>query len=422
MAIGRYTQPDSDILPQCVSIPKTQQPSPMPTNQKLSTRKPPLPALTGIRTLLALNIVFFHFTPPHMGYAYPFINNGFVFVGFFILLSGYVLSYNYMDRALTLSPRDFWTARFARLYPIYLLALIVSFQMLEAEWQVRSHAQFWQGILLTPILLQGWSPHLATFWNTVGWTLSCELILYAAFPWIIRTWTRRVPWFNTPARLITLFFSLWIIGLLPHSLYLLLNPDHLATPVNRYSYGFWLRALKYTPPSYICMFLAGITLGKLQLLWKLTHRQRLGIAALGLTAIGLFFYTSVARVPYILLHGGLLLPLFATLTIGLSGTNVIASIFSWRPLLLVGETTFCLYMLHFNSMNMLRDLKLWEHLHLAAFDPWISYATVLLFAFAAHHLVERPARKVILSRFLSKTPALSTPTPAIPESQLTLAQ
>ncbi len=79
-------------------------------------RKPPLPALTGIRTILALNIVFFHFTPPYLGYFYPFIQNGFVFVGFFFLLSGFVVAYNYADRALTLSPRAFWLARFARLY------------------------------------------------------------------------------------------------------------------------------------------------------------------------------------------------------------------------------------------------------------------------------------------------------------------
>lgn len=373
----------------------------MPTSQS-STRKPPLPALTGIRTLLAFNIVFFHFTPPHMQYVYPFINNGFVFVGFFFLLSGYVLAYNYIDRALTLSPREFWLARFARLYPVYLLALAISFQMLRAEWHVRTHAEFLQGIILTPLLLQGWSPLLATFWNTVGWTLSSEFMLYAAFPWIIRSWAIRAHRLNTPGRLIALFFALWIVGLIPHTLYLLFNPDHFTAPANRYSYGIWLRALKFIPASYICMFLAGITLGKLQLQLPLTTRQRLAVAAAGLVAIGLFFYNAVPHVPYVLLHGGLLLPLFATLTIGLSGANPIASIFAWRPLLLVGETTFCLYLLHFNVMNLLRDWHVWDYLHLTALDPWISYATVLLLSFLAHHLVEKPARKLILRRFSSK--------------------
>ncbi len=366
-------------------------------------RKPPLAALTGVRTLLAFNIVFFHFTPPHMRYVYPFMDNGFVFVGFFFVLSGYVLAYNYSERALTLKPRDFWIARFARLYPIYLLALILSFQMLEAEWQARSHVQFWEGLVLTPLLLQGWSPVLATFWNTVGWTLSSDLLLYGTFPWIMRIWATRAPRLNTPRQLAVLFLTLWIAGMIPHILYLLLNPDHLATPITRYSYGFWLRALKYTPPAYICLFLAGITLGKLQLQLAITQRQRLGFAVIGFSGIAIFFYTAVAHVPYMLLHGGLLLPLFAMLTLGLSASNPIASIFTWRPLLIIGNATFCVYMLHFNGINLLQSWHVWEHLHLAFLDPWISYTAIFLFSIAAHHLVEKPSRRLILRRLSSKS-------------------
>ena len=56
--------------------------------------------------------------------------------------------------------------------------------MLAAEWHARSHGAVLAGAILTPLLLQGWSPPLATFWNTVAWTLSCEAALYFAFPWI----------------------------------------------------------------------------------------------------------------------------------------------------------------------------------------------------------------------------------------------
>lgn len=386
---------DNDIRASHVSIPTNNQSS----TSQAPVRKPPLPALTGIRTILALNIVFFHFTPPHLQLFYPFINNGFVFVGFFFLLSGFVLAYNYDDRALTLNPRAFWLARFARLYPIYLLALVGSFQMLQAEWHVRSTGQFWAGLFLTPILLQGWDPLLATFWNTVGWTLSCELLLYWLFPKIIRVWAIRIHWFDTPRRLIGLFLALWILGLVPHSLYILLNPDHLSLPIDRYSYGFWLRAIKYTPLAYVCMFLAGITLGKVQLRLRISHGQRFAIAAIALIFTVTFFYTAVPHIPYILLHGGLLLPAFAVLTIGLSGNHFLASVFAWRPLLLVGETTFCVYMLHFNTINLFNSTHLWSRLHLSAFDPWTSYVSVLLLAYFAHHLVEKPVRRLILNRF-----------------------
>ena len=373
-------------------------PAPAASSAPSAGRKPPLPALTGIRTLLAGNIVLFHFTPPHTGLADPFIRNGYVFVGFFFLLSGYVLAYNYEERALTLNIRAFWTARFARLYPVYVLALLLSAPMLAAEWSVHTHADFWRGMVLTPLLLQAWSPSLATFWNTVGWTLSAEVLLYAAFPWIIRAWAIHLPRLNTPARLTALFFALWLAGMIPHTLYLLFNPDHLASPADRYTYGLWLRMLKYSPPAYLCISLAGIALGKLHHSLAITPRQRFAIAAIALAAVLLAFYTTVASIPYVILHGGLLMPLFALLTIGLSGANPIAAAFSWRPLLVIGESTFCLYMLHFNSINLLRDWHVWERLHLIALDPWISYAFVILLALAAHRWVEKPAGALLLRR------------------------
>jgi peptidoglycan/LPS O-acetylase OafA/YrhL len=177
------------------------------------TRKPPLPALTGIRTVLALAIVLFHFTPPHLGFLYPIIDNGYVFVGVFFLISGYILTYNYADRAATLIKRDFWIARVSRLYPVYLLVLLISARMVLDEWSARPHAEFWRGIVLTPILLQGWSPTLATFWNTVAWTLSCEVVLYIAFPWLIRA-----PWPRTAGRLVLLLVAFWYRADAAHAL------------------------------------------------------------------------------------------------------------------------------------------------------------------------------------------------------------
>jgi len=374
-------------------------PAPVSAQPAGAPRKPPLPALTGVRTLLAINIMFFHFTPPHMRYLYPVINNSYVFIGFFFLLSGFVLAYNYADRPAPLVKRDFWRARFARLYPVYVLSLAVSFMMLLAEWHARSHGAFLAGVILTPLLLQGWSPMLATFWNTVAWTLSCEVVLYAAFPWLIR-----LPWPRSTGRLIALLLGIWVLGLVPHSLYLLLNPDHLAAPANRYTSGFWIRSLKYTPLAYVCIFLAGVTLGKLQAGLTLTSRQRTMIAGASLAALFAFFATSVAHAPYILMHGGLLVPLFAALVVGLSGPNIIATVFAWRPLVLLGQCSYCLYLLHFNFINLVRLYHVPERLHIAALDPWITYAAALLLAFAALHLVERPARKAILR---DRTPSVS---------------
>lgn len=365
-------------------------PAPAPTY----ARKEPLPALTGIRTLLAIFIILFHFTPPHLSLLYPIINNGYVFVGAFFLISGYVLTYNYADRGAKLNKREFWLARFSRLYPVYLLVLIVSLRMVQDEWYARSRFEFWQGLILTPLVLQGWSPSVATFWNTVAWTLSSEVMLYAAFPWLIR-----LPWPRTPSRLIALLLTIWIVGLVPHSLYLLLNPDHLVGPVDRYSSTQLIRFLKYTPLPYVCTFLSGVILGKLQHALTLTQRQRLVLSAISLGLVVLFFYTQVDRTPYLLMHGGLLTPLFAALVLGLSGPHAISAIFSCRPLLLVGESSYCLYLLHFNVFQLIHRYHVPEHLHLTALEPWLSYVILIALALAVFHFVETPVRKAILRRF-----------------------
>ena len=377
--------------------------TPVVTTSAATARKPQLPALTGIRTLLALSIVLFHFTPPHLGLLYPFVDSGYVFVGVFFLISGYILTYNYADRAGTLNKRNFWVARFARLYPIYLLALLISVKMLEDEWAVRSHAEFWKGVILTPLVMQGWSPDLATFWNTVAWTLSCEVVLYIAFPWLIR-----IPWPKSPKRLIAAILAIWAIGLIPHSLYLLLNPDHLTGPVTRYTSTYLIRFLKYTPLPYTCTFLVGVALGKLQHALSITDRQRFAVAAVSSGLLLAVFYGVINDLPYLLMHGGLLIPLFAALVLGLSGKNPVASAFAWRPLLIVGESSYCLYLLHFNVLILIRKFHLSQHLHLSAFDPWFSYVFVVLFSLAAFRFVENPARRAILNHFSTRPRVIQT--------------
>ena len=92
-----------------------------------------LDALTGLRCFAAINIVFFHFSNPDwFGWFAPVVNAGYASVSFFILLSGFVLAYNYAPRARagTLDRTRFWEARFTRLYPIYLLSLILSWRMI----------------------------------------------------------------------------------------------------------------------------------------------------------------------------------------------------------------------------------------------------------------------------------------------------
>jgi peptidoglycan/LPS O-acetylase OafA/YrhL len=353
-------------------------------------RKPArLNGLTGLRTFAALNIVFFHFSNPNwFGPLAPVVNAGYASVSFFILLSGFVLAYNYAGRARegTLDKARFWEARFTRLYPIYLLSLLLSWRVIPGEYASHTHGMFWTGMVLSPLLLQGWIPELATFLNTPAWTMSAESAYYVAFPWLARG---RKPERLTPY--LGKMAVLWFVGMVPGLLYIALSPDGIAHP-DRWSSGPWLQALKFTPLPHLASFIFGIMLANVDELIPRAGGLRLLLGAGGFAVtFGLLSLGSL--VPYAIVHDGLLMPLFGCIILGLSGDNLLASGMGWRPLVFVGEASYCLYLLHFNLWNLIHDSHVLNKLGLARFDPWISYLLLIALAVLALHLIEKPAQQ-----------------------------
>jgi peptidoglycan/LPS O-acetylase OafA/YrhL len=355
-------------------------------------RKPArLSALTGLRCFAALNIVFFHFSNPDwFGIFAPIVNAGYASVSFFILLSGFVLAYNYAPKARTgeLGKVRFWKARFTRLYPIYFLSLLLSWKMLPVEYAAHTHVMFWWGMALTPLLMQGWVPELATFLNTPAWTMSAESFFYVLFPWIA-SWKR-------PVRLaphLGKMFGVWMIGLIPGTLYAIYNPDGLPH-IDRWSWGPWLQALKYTPMSHLASFVFGVMLASVDEFIERADWLRVVLGLFGFAATFIILWQA-AHIPYSVIHDGLLMPFFGCMILGLSGENFLAMGFGWRPLVFVGEASYCLYLMHFNLWNLIHDSHTLDRLGLARFDPWISYALLIAIAVMALHFVEKPAQKLL---------------------------
>ena len=360
----------------------------------METKKPArLNALTGLRIFAAINIVLFHFSDPRwFGFLAPVVNAGFASVSFFILLSGFVLAYNYAERARAgeLDKMRFWEARFTRLYPIYLLSLLLSWRMVRLEYAAHTHAMFWTGMVLTPLLLQGWIPSIATFLNTPAWTMSAESFYYLLFPWMAR-WKRP----TSVVRHLAVMGGVWMLGLVPGTLYIVLNPDGIAHP-DRWSWGPWLQALKYTPLPHLASFVFGVLLASVDEMIGRTSRLRLILGIFGFAAT--FCVLELGSwVPYAFIHDGLLMPLFGCMILGLAGNNPLASALGSRPLVFVGEASYCLYLLHFNLWNLIHDSHVLERLGLVRYDPWISYVLLIAMAVVALHLVERPAQRLLRS-------------------------
>jgi peptidoglycan/LPS O-acetylase OafA/YrhL len=363
-------------------------------------RRSQLPALTGIRCFAALNLVFFHFADPHsFGPLSPVVNGGYISVSFFLMLSGFILTYNYADRAQrgALTARSFWSARFSRLYPVYAFSLLLSVGMLAQEVHAHTRLDFGLGLVLTPLLLQGWHPALSTFWNTPAWTMSTEAFFYLLFPWLI---TRRRP--RQTRTMLLILVSVWLCSLILPGLYMYFNPDGDLHP-DRYSVGIWMRALKFMPLQHLFSFLFGMTLGFLNEKIRPESRKRLALGIFAFAALYLLLCVG-DHLPYAMMHDGLLMPLFAGVVLCLAGSNPIASFFGLLPFIAIGEASYCLYLLHFNLWTLLHDSHFLEKSGLIVFDPWISYLLLIIAALLTKRFIERPGRSWIIRR-LEPSPA-----------------
>jgi peptidoglycan/LPS O-acetylase OafA/YrhL len=370
------------------------------TSRSAQTIKPaPLKALTGLRCFAAVNIVLFHFSNPQwFGFLAPVVNAGFISVSYFILLSGFVLAYNYSERARNgeLDRKRFWEARFTRIYPIYLLSLLLSLGQLSGEYPTHTKAMFWTGLVLTPLLLQGFVPSVSTFLNTPAWTMSAEAAYYVLFPFVAK-WKR-------PERIaphVMKMAGVWALGLVPGALYIAFNPDGIAHP-DRWSYGPWLEALKYTPYTHVFSFVFGVMLADLNRMIARTAQLRLWLGIIGFGGIyGLLSMGSL--VPYSIIHDGLLMPLFGCIVLGLAGENLLAHALGIRPLVFVGEASYCLYLLHFSLWNLIHNSHVLDALGLARFDPWISYVLLIGLAIFALYFIEKPAQRKLREWLLATT-------------------
>lgn len=347
-----------------------------------------MPALTGLRAFTATNIVFFHFwNPAWFGPLAPMMDNGYVGVNFFFLLSGFILAYNYTDRhdARQFDRRQFWQTRFSRLYPVYVLGLLVSFPILELEWRYRTHANFFLGLSLTTIMQQGWSPRLATFWNTPAWTLSCETVFYLLFPLLLA-----IKWPRQTRKLLLILAGCWLASLVLPVIYMWLRPDGIGH-ITRMSNSYWLRAVKMTPLPHLPTFTFGIVLSRLNDRMQLPNRARYLLAVVGVGSVCAVLMQG-QRMPFLLMHNGLITPLFAITILGLTGHNPITRFLRLPLFVMIGEASYCLYILHFNLWDWIHRSGILVRLHLMRYDPWISYFMLELVALITYRFIERPTR------------------------------
>lgn len=140
-----------------------------------------LDSLTSLRFTAALGVVLCHgtarFTPHSL--LRDVWQYGYVGVGFFFVLSGFVLAWTRREDD---TPRRFYRRRFARVYPMHALTLLVALALLAPRDLVFRPASW----LVSLLLAQSWLPFISQAGtNEVSWTLCCEAFFYACFPFVI---------------------------------------------------------------------------------------------------------------------------------------------------------------------------------------------------------------------------------------------
>jgi len=145
-----------------------------------------LGALTGLRFLAALLVFASHICERYPEFNIDGSNFGLAGVGFFYVLSGFILTYVYAGRR-PLNFKDFYRRRIARVWPLHLVTmLIVLFVLLGVEKQFFK-PWGWLQFLANVFLLQSWVPDEKWVFSINGpaWSLSVEAFFYLVFPLLL---------------------------------------------------------------------------------------------------------------------------------------------------------------------------------------------------------------------------------------------
>ena len=350
----------------------------MPDARELTApKRSPLPALTGIRIFAAYYVVMLHTGSGYFDrhgapeFILRLLDKGYLAVSLFFILSGFILVYTYQGKMS--GPENtvrFWEARFARIYPVYLLALalMVPFAKTITHGQrlaVLSMVQTW-----IP-----WKPEMVGAWNFPAWSLSVEAFFYLTFPLILiglnRLRVSGLKW------IVSILLAVIVVGDLPR-------------PV-----GDWpnsaITFAHYVPLPVLRLpeFIVGMALGLIFL--RVPARSHSGLVSIG----ALLAAIVVLCLPWGALPSIAVIP-FAILIMSLAyQSGPVARLLSNRMIILLGSASYAVYLLQLPTRIYSR-LLFAQILHAPHnLDAFLSPCILLVLSVLVFLFWEEPARKFL---------------------------
>lgn len=320
-------------------------------------------------------------------------HNAYEAVTFFFLLSGFVLTYAHRrahDLASGAALRRYYFGRIARIYPVYLLALLIAapqfiYEGMREVNPMYSPSEFASSLMLVPTLLQTWYPPAAALWVWPAWSLSVEAAFYLVLPFLVPRLSSRPVWQQ-------LAISLALLGVV-EVLRIWLSSGSATwfnQPLNLsyefLHYHFWL----FAP-----VFMLGSALAGAYVKYPPTPRTAsLMFNGAGVLIIGLFCCRSSVS-PWAL-SNVVLAPLFAVLILGATrAEGLLPRLLSSPYMVLLGNASYALYLLHLPLLHW------WQLLDLPL-PPEVFCLIAVMVSVICYRYVETPvlrwSRRLIAGR------------------------
>lgn len=289
--------------------------------------------LTALRFFAAFMVLLHHYFNFYLGYSG---------VTFFFVLSGFVLAINYADAVGSGDERSvFYLKRLARIYPAHLLTLLLTSPF---ALQALLHDPTLRGALVGLIsfvsnlsLMQAWIPRGDVYFsfNWVSWSISDEAFFYALFP----VFTLFLKNLSQSAQ--RRFIAFWLVAIIALAFACSLRAKAgMEDPLSH-----WLFYI--LPATRLVEFVLGIAIG---LAFRNGNAGRVG----GAIELGVILLIGASlTIPYFLtipaafLFSLWFLPASAVTIIAFSRSDgPVSRLLSQRWLVLFGEASFMLYMIH----------------------------------------------------------------------------
>ncbi|MEM9969474.1 MAG: acyltransferase [Pseudomonadota bacterium] len=338
-----------------------------------------LQELTSIRAFAALVVVLFHLFfsgDTSAGVLQTLIADGHLGVDLFFMLSGFILSHVYLQawREGRFSYAAFLRNRFARLYPLHLVMLLLFvaayqiFRLLGGA--VDAGVQNWSHFVWHLGLLHAWGLTDGHSWNYPSWSVSAEAFAYLLFPLTI-VLALRLPVVMFGCAALLLFGAASIIAL-----------EVEGTPITKLMFNFGILRV-------IVEFIIGVAI------YLLMERHRLPdswIRPTALLSLGTVVTLSMFQADERLIVLALALLLTAVAHMALQDR---ATFLRHPWLVYLGEISYATYMVHILALTSVRSIS-----EKIGFDGSVVASIATLIAIYAgsvvlYHTVERPGRRLL---------------------------